>query len=72
MSMSNQANERLYFSDMHIELRHIGMCKTLNVYIFVMEHDIIPVSLNCQLLFDSLHLAFIQCRNGQKVEIGHS
>ena len=58
--MSNQANESLYFLDMYIELRYIGMCKTLKVYIFVMEHDIIPVSLyslNCQLLFDTLYLA---------------
>jgi len=55
----------------------MGMHKTLKVYIFVIEYDtdIIQVSLyslNSQLSFDTLHLVFIQCRNGQMVEIGHS
>ena len=54
------------------------MHKTLKVYIFVIEHDAytIPVSfyysLHSQLSFDTQHLAFIQCRNSQKVEIRHS
>ena len=77
MSMSNQTHEDLYVLDMHIDLRYMGMSKTLKVYIFVIEHDtdIIQVSLyslNSQLSFDTLHLVFIQCRNGQMVEIGHS
>jgi len=59
---------------MHIELRYMGMRKTLKVYIFVIEHgtDIIPVSfypLNSQLSFDTQHLIFIHCINSQKVEI---
>ena len=28
-----------YVLDMHIELRYMGMRKTLKVYIFVIEHD---------------------------------
>jgi len=77
MSTSNQANEDLYVLDVYIELRYMGMSKTLKVYFFVIEHDtdIIQVSLyslNSQLSFDTLHLVFIQCRNDQMVEIGHS
>ena len=77
MSTSNEANEGLYAIDLHIELRYLGMCKTLKVYIFIIEHDtdIIQVSLyslNSQLSFDTIYLVFIQFRNGQMVEIVRS
>ena len=52
----------------------MGMQKILKVSIFVIEHGvgIISVSfysLNSQLSFDTQHLIFTHCRNGQKVEI---
>ena len=63
--MSNQANEGLY---VYVDLRYMGMYKTLKVYIFVIEHDteiiqVLLYSLDRQLSFDSLHFVFIQYRN---------
>jgi len=33
-------HEGLYVFDMHIELSYIGTCKTLLMYILVIEHDV--------------------------------
>ena len=73
MSASAQDHIGLNVLDMHIELRCMGMHKTLQVSIFFIEHsaDIISVSfysLISQLSFDTQHLILIHCKNGQEVE----
>ena len=41
---------------MHIDLRYMGMCKTLKVYIFVIENDTDIIQISYSLDIVSFHL----------------